>query len=170
MERIYFWKLDSLLDGYSGELHLLKSFLFNRDLNRGCLVYVFSLRFSWSTFLLNLRRQFRVHKIFFVHLKRIFVRFAIIGYFRLHQKKKKSDLFWTRLPITGWGQRKLWIAPALIVHLKRALICFTFKTCSTCSFIYCTEQNTKQNIIIIIIIIIIIVIIIIITTKMLCSY
>ena len=32
--------------------------------NRGCLVYIFSLRFSGSKFLINLRRQFRVRKIF----------------------------------------------------------------------------------------------------------
>ena len=38
--------------------------LFNRDLNRGCLVYMFSLHFSGSNFLINLRQQFRVHKIF----------------------------------------------------------------------------------------------------------
>ena len=37
---------------------------FNRDLNRGCLVYMFSLRFSGSNFLINIRRQFRVRKIF----------------------------------------------------------------------------------------------------------
>ena len=37
--------------------------LFNRDLNRGCLVYMFSLRFSGSKFLINLRRQFRVRNI-----------------------------------------------------------------------------------------------------------
>ena len=36
----------------------------NRDLNRVCLVYMFSLRFSVSKFLINLRRQFRVRKIF----------------------------------------------------------------------------------------------------------
>ena len=36
----------------------------NFDLNRGCLVYMFSLRFSGSKFLINLRRQFRVRKIF----------------------------------------------------------------------------------------------------------
>ena len=29
--------------------------LFNHDLNRGCLVYTFSLRFSGSKFLINLR-------------------------------------------------------------------------------------------------------------------
>ena len=40
------------------------SYLFNRDLNRDCLVYMFSLRFSGSKFLLNLRRQFRVRKFF----------------------------------------------------------------------------------------------------------
>ena len=38
--------------------------IFNRDLNRGCLVYMFSLRFSGSKFLIYLRRQFRVRKIF----------------------------------------------------------------------------------------------------------
>ena len=38
--------------------------LFNRDLNRGCLVYMFSLRFSGIKFLINLRRQFRAHKIY----------------------------------------------------------------------------------------------------------
>ena len=37
---------------------------FNRNLNRGCLVYMFSLRFSGGKFLINLRRQFRVRKIF----------------------------------------------------------------------------------------------------------
>ena len=41
-----------------------QSELFNRNLNRGCLVYMFSLRFSGSKFLINLRRQFRVRKIF----------------------------------------------------------------------------------------------------------
>ena len=39
------------------------AWLFNRDLNRGCLVCMFSLRFSGSKFLINLRRQFRVRKI-----------------------------------------------------------------------------------------------------------
>ena len=38
--------------------------LFKRDLNRGCLVYMFSLRFSGSKYLINLRRQFRGRKIF----------------------------------------------------------------------------------------------------------
>ena len=38
--------------------------LFNRDLNRGFLFYMFSLRFAGSKFLINLRRQFRVAKIF----------------------------------------------------------------------------------------------------------
>ena len=36
---------------------------FNPDLNRGCLVYMFSLRFSGSKFLRNLRRPSRVRKI-----------------------------------------------------------------------------------------------------------
>ena len=45
---------------------ILKSNLpfLNRNLNRGCLVYMFSLRFSGSKFLINLRRQFRARKIF----------------------------------------------------------------------------------------------------------
>ena len=34
--------------------------LFNPDLNRGCLVYMFSLRFSGSKFLINLQQQFTV--------------------------------------------------------------------------------------------------------------
>ena len=37
---------------------------FNRDLNRGCLVYMFSLHFSGSKFLINLSRQFCASKIF----------------------------------------------------------------------------------------------------------
>ena len=37
---------------------------FNRDVDRGCLVYIFSLRFSGSKFLINLRRQFRVRRTF----------------------------------------------------------------------------------------------------------
>ena len=43
---------------------LIDKLYFTRDLNRGCLVYMFSLRFSGSRFLINLRRQFRVRKIF----------------------------------------------------------------------------------------------------------
>ena len=43
--------------------------LFNRDLNLGCSVYMFSLRFSGSKFLINLRRQIRVRNIFFVYVK-----------------------------------------------------------------------------------------------------
>ena len=38
--------------------------LFNRNFNRGCLVYMFLLRFSGSRFMINLRWQFRVGKIF----------------------------------------------------------------------------------------------------------
>ena len=38
--------------------------IFNRDLNRDCLVYMFSLYFSGSKYLINLRRQFRVRKTF----------------------------------------------------------------------------------------------------------
>ena len=50
-------------------LDIRENLLFNRDVNRGCLVYMFSLRFSGSKFLINLRRQFRVRKIFFVCVK-----------------------------------------------------------------------------------------------------
>ena len=39
-------------------------YLFNRDLNRGCLVYMFSLRFSGCKFSINLRRKFCVGKDF----------------------------------------------------------------------------------------------------------
>ena len=38
--------------------------LFNRDLNRGCLVSMFSLRFSGSKFFINSRRQFSIRKTF----------------------------------------------------------------------------------------------------------
>ena len=46
----------------------------NRDLNRDCLVYMFSFRFSGSKFLINLRRQFRVRKIF---RAQVFAGFAV---------------------------------------------------------------------------------------------
>ena len=58
-------------------LLLLLLILFNRDLNRGCLVYMFSLRFSGSKFLINLRRQFRVRKIF---RTQVFARFAVFSF------------------------------------------------------------------------------------------
>ena len=45
-------------------LLLLLLILFNRDLNRGCLVYMFSLRFSGSKFLINLW-QFHVSNFIF---------------------------------------------------------------------------------------------------------
>ena len=45
-------------------LENIGSYFFNRDVNRGRLVYIFSLRFSGSKFLLNLRRQFHVRKNF----------------------------------------------------------------------------------------------------------
>ena len=38
--------------------------LFNPDLNCGCLVYMFSLRFSESKCLINLRRQYHIRKTF----------------------------------------------------------------------------------------------------------
>ena len=48
---------------------------FNRDLNRGCLVYMFFSDFSESKFLINLRRQFRVRKIF-----QFLARFAVFSF------------------------------------------------------------------------------------------
>ena len=54
------WTANILLDS----IHKSNLSLFNRDLNRSCLVYMFSLRFSGSKFLINLRRQFRARKIF----------------------------------------------------------------------------------------------------------
>ena len=52
--------------------------LFNRHLNPRCLVYMFSLRFSGSRFLTNLRRQFRVRKIF---RTQVFVGFAVFIFY-----------------------------------------------------------------------------------------
>ena len=63
------WKINRhfLQKSYVDHCNLLTSHyllhLFNRDLYRGCLVYMFSLRFSGSKFLTNSRRQFRVRKI-----------------------------------------------------------------------------------------------------------
>ena len=48
--------------------------LFNRDLNRGCLVNMFSLHFSGSKFLIILRRQMHVRRIF---LAQVFAGFAV---------------------------------------------------------------------------------------------
>ena len=49
---------------------------FNSDLNRDCLVYMFSLRFSRSKFLINLRRQLRVRKIFRTQAFAVFAVFS----------------------------------------------------------------------------------------------
>ena len=51
-----------------------RSCLFNRDLNRGCLVNMFSLRFSGSKFLIILRGQMHVCRIF---LAQVFAGFAV---------------------------------------------------------------------------------------------
>ena len=45
-------------------IFLTNYYFFNRDLSCGCLVYIFSLHFSGSKSLINLRRQFRVRKTF----------------------------------------------------------------------------------------------------------
>ena len=57
--------------------------LFNRDLNRGCLIYMFSLHFLENNFLVNLRWQFRlreffrIRKIFRTH---VFAGFAVFSF------------------------------------------------------------------------------------------
>ena len=56
------FKKSEFLKGFL--IYLFSAFSFNRDLNRGYLVYMFSLRFSGSKFLTNLQRQFGVSKIF----------------------------------------------------------------------------------------------------------
>ena len=53
---------------------------FNRELNRGCLVYMFSLRFSGSKVLINLRRQFRVRKIYCIQGFAGFTVFSVCVY------------------------------------------------------------------------------------------
>ena len=58
--------------------------LFNRDLNRDCLVYMFSLRFSGSKFLRKLRRQIHVRKIF---CTKLFAGFEVILYSKLLFRK-----------------------------------------------------------------------------------
>ena len=45
-------------------MHCLSAQALIQSLNRGCLVYMFSLHFSGSKFLINLGRQYRVRKIF----------------------------------------------------------------------------------------------------------
>ena len=62
-------------------------FFFNRDLNHGCLVYMFSLRFSGSKFLINLRRQIRVRKIFQVEFFAGFTVFLFCIYLKLLFRK-----------------------------------------------------------------------------------
>ena len=54
-----------------------KMLFFKRDVSRGCLVYMFFLRFSGSKFLINLRRQFRVRKIF---RTQVFAGFAVFSF------------------------------------------------------------------------------------------
>ena len=51
--------------------------LLNRDLNRGCLVYMFFLRFLGSKFLVNLRLQFRERKVF---CTQVFIGFAVFSF------------------------------------------------------------------------------------------
>ena len=65
-------------------------FLFNRDLNRGCLVYILSLRFSGSKFLINLRRQFFLRKIFRTQVLEGFALFEITSCLKLTSVNKIS--------------------------------------------------------------------------------
>ena len=51
-----FW---SFISDQHARTQAINNRLFNRDLNRGCLVYMISLRFSGSKFLINLRKIFR---------------------------------------------------------------------------------------------------------------
>ena len=62
----------------SPQLWHIHQYFFNRDLNCGCLVYMFSLRFSRSKFLINLRRQFRLHKIFIYKFLRNLLSFHFV--------------------------------------------------------------------------------------------
>ena len=62
---------------------ILSSPFFNRDLNRDCLVYMFSLRFSGSKFLINLQRQIRVRKIFDTEVFAEFTVFSFCAYLKL---------------------------------------------------------------------------------------
>ena len=57
--------------------------LFNRDLNRGCLIYMFSLHFLENNFLVNLRRQFRLREFFLVRKifrTQVFEGFAVFSF------------------------------------------------------------------------------------------
>ena len=54
---------------YSDLNGVYSKYLFNRDLNLGCLVYMLSLHFSGSKFLINLQRQSRTRKICSVYVK-----------------------------------------------------------------------------------------------------
>ena len=47
--------------------------LFSHYVDRDCLAYMFSLSFSRSKFLINLRRQFRVRKFFYVRICSLFI-------------------------------------------------------------------------------------------------
>ena len=64
-QKRFFWAKVSLFCTWFDYFSNLAIAFFNRHLNRGCLVYMFSLRFSGSKVLINLRRQFRVK--FFVN-------------------------------------------------------------------------------------------------------
>ena len=78
---VKFYELYCLWTPLLTSRHILN--FFNRDLNRGCLVYMFSLRFSGSKILINLRRQF-VYVKFFCERKisctQIFAGFAVFSF------------------------------------------------------------------------------------------
>ena len=56
--------LTHLLTHYNNNNIIIIKSLFNRDLNRGCLVYMFSLCLSGSKCLIDLQRHIRVSKVF----------------------------------------------------------------------------------------------------------
>ena len=65
LKNIYFEKhLRTAALPFNLVIYLFSAVFLNRDFNRSCLVDMFSLHFPGSKFLINLRRQFRVRKIF----------------------------------------------------------------------------------------------------------
>ena len=68
-------------------IHSVESF--NHDLNRVCLVHMFSSRFSGNKFLINLQRQFRVRKIFRAQVFAGFANFHFV--FKINISKTRNS-------------------------------------------------------------------------------
>ena len=81
----------------------LKLILISRNLNRGCLVYMFSLLFSASKFLINLQGHFRKCNFFFLYVK-----------FFVHKFFRDLKSFHFVFKITTLKVRKL--CPRLLFH------------------------------------------------------